>query len=326
MRTRLTVTVVSALALVLGPAAFAGPGPATTISAAATAIDASPLDVAGNVGPCALALVASGSDHGFTGEGSFTASGGTGMRAADSTCGGGPSSLRFAVVRARASQSRAVLHVRVTASDRPREIGQPGTIVADAADDEIRVEIASHDGRFGRSSREERGLVARRAEVQIATVNATAVTSFTGTGTSVDVDTDMTEVVGDCAIAIAGTQLVPADRLLRDGGTFTTIVGDGASGATTRTCLGGLADFRFVLEGLTTDGESTAVASVRVSESDAGPAPGLAGAIAIDEANQVVAVRLRRQTAVFGPGRTVVGRVVETRAGATVETHLLTAA
>ena len=126
---------------------------------------------------------------------------------------------------------------------------------------------------------------------------------------------------GDCAVAVSGTHLLTADPLVANGGTFTTVFGQGRRGHDTGTCLGGVGDFGYVLDRLETDGEEIATAHLRVAPSGTGPASGVTGSLSSTRRTRSCGSRLRRQEAVFGPGRGVAAGTVETRAGAEVTTH-----
>lgn len=301
-------------------AAFAGPpsafglAPLKWVTAAGTAIDNSSIDLAGNAGPCAVAVAASReafSSAASGGSGSFVVSGGPGQPA-NSVCGGAPVSMRFDVTDVRISGSTATIQIVVTDSDDVTIVGQTGTITANDATDRVDVAVGGRSGGFGPARAVYSGFIDTVADVRLGAVTASALTHYSGTGAAIDVSPDLTLQRSDCVAAVAGVT-APADG----GGAFQT--GTNAGGDFGN-CFGpDGATYRYRITGAATDGETVATATIQTTDVYTGLA-GPGGTISIDEAaNSFGYANPPHAAGFFQPG---LFGIIATRAGARVDTKV----
>lgn len=271
----------SALACVLGfaSAVAATPGtataaPVTTFSAAGTAVELAPLELDGNPGPCAVALAASSTPAGAVGSGTSPRR----VDAARRLRRARAPVARVAQVRRRPGDGRGWTAASSSPRDRIRR-SRRATATGDrdrrreGADDPADRAVRGHVRRaaLGRRKRP----ACRRDDRADRGRNRDPLQRE---GTAVDVSGDAA-LYGDCAVAVSGTHLLTADALVANGGTFTTVFGQGRRGHDTGTCLGGVGDFGYVLDRLETDGEEIATAHLRVAPSGTGPASGMTGSL-----------------------------------------------
>lgn len=301
------------LAALASPSFAFAQAPLQYVTAAGTAIDNSSIDAAGNRGPCAVAVAAS--REAFSGpsqtggSGSFVVSGGPGQPA-DSVCGGAPVSMRFDVTDVQISGSTATITAVVTDSDDPTVVGSTGTIVANDDTDHVSVSIGGRSGGFGPTRVVYSGFIDTVADVRLGLVTASALTHYSGTGTAIDVSPDLTLQRSDCVAAVAGVNAAPAG-----GGTFQTGLN---AGGDLGNCVGpDGATYRYAITGATTDGESTAMATIATTNTYSGP-PGTTGTVTIDEtANAFLYANPPYSAGFFQPG---LFGIIATRAGARVDT------
>lgn len=247
---------------------------------------------------------------GTAGRGSFAAAD-LAQTPGQTTCNGGPASLRFGVVSAAFAPGTTTLTVTVTASDDPAgaPVGTVGSIVASAGvgGDSIFFAIGTHSGGYSGAAGHTGGFIETWADVAIDTHAAAArVTSADGVGTAVDIGGGF----GPCTVAAAGTRTTLADGsvVTRGGGSYQARAGTPPppENLVTATCNGGASRFGFELADLTV-GNGGAQLGLRVGEtSDATVPVGLPGTVGLYDTGppaQKVNVAFGNKSGGFGPGR-----------------------
>jgi len=288
------------VALATAPGAHAQGGPATSFSAAGTAVD-----ILGGFGPCTVAVAGSTDTAGDGGGGTFTASDDPPEGEGVSACFGIPASLRYTVTNAIVTGDQVELDVEITSSDDPDyPSGSTGTLVLDDSDQTIVVALGPHQGTF--SNELFAGFLDLRADVDVDSHPAATSIEFAGgTGTAVDIFPGF----GPCAVAVAGTRTVDAasNAVVAGGGSLQAV-------GSTSTCVGGPGRLTLDLTALTTDGATTATATVSVTDStDPATPAGTAGSITVDEAAQLVSATVGSHRGGFGPDHTLFAGFIDVR-------------
>ncbi len=266
MKVRLRLFLACACAgLFVVPAALGAP--LTTFSAAGAAIDA----VNGS-GACAVAFSGAASGAGTTGSGSFAPQAGP----AGGVCSGGAGgSIRFDVTGGTVSTTEAQLSVTVTSSTAPgAPVGTVGSVYSNETTQQVIVNIGSHYGSFDRDPALKIGFIATESDVRIGDgSSAGSITFFHGAAGAGDPS-------NPCSLAIAGTRSTTgASSTLSAGGAYLAFPGPAGS------ACGNGARFRFEVTSLTTDGDTTATATITATSS---PDSGTTGTVQLDEPNQAI--------------------------------------